>query len=137
MNIAQIKFLALQEALRSGKVMVLVDPRVKGIMVPSQFLEQEVLPLTLGYDLLNPIPDLRLGPDGVTATLSFNETPFHCTLPWACINTLQEPAGDKAVCFVTGDETELVVLNALEPKEPEAPKRARPSWMKVVDGGVR
>jgi hypothetical protein len=38
-----------------------------------------------------PIPDLVIDDDGISATLSFNRTPFLCRVPWTAVFALVGP----------------------------------------------
>ncbi len=83
----------LLELLRHGSVFVHLDPRLEGVTVPAWLAEQPQLVLQLGYDLPIPIDDLEVDAQGWRATLSFNRSPFLCTVPWAAVFALVDEEG--------------------------------------------
>ncbi len=83
----------LLELLRHGSVFVHLDPRLEGVVVPSWLASQPQLVLQLGYDLPIPIDDLEVDERGWHATLSFNRSPFHCTVPWDAVFAVVDEEG--------------------------------------------
>jgi hypothetical protein len=77
--------------LNKGNVFLHLDPRKKEVIVPKWLKDQLQLVLQIGYDLPIPIPDLFIDDSGVSATLSFNRSPFACYVPW---NSLFALVGD-------------------------------------------
>lgn len=49
--------------------------------------------LQFGYDMMIPIPDLRLDDAGIYGTLSFDRESFHVTVPWHAVYALILPEG--------------------------------------------
>ena len=102
-------------------VLLLLDARQPDVVVPENLRTNPNLALEIGYDMPNPIPDLNVGSDGVSATLSFHATSFRCWLPWAAVHGV------------------LVRFGALSspsepPPAPEPPPKApRPRHLKLVD----
>lgn len=78
--------------LTKGNVFLHLDPRKDGVVVPEWLKSQLQLVLQIGHDLPIRIPDLDVGDDGVSATLSFNRSPFTCWVPW---NSLFAMVGDS------------------------------------------
>jgi stringent starvation protein B len=77
------------EALLEGPwVFVHLDPRREGVMVPNWFKNQAQLVLQLGLNMAIPIPDLELGDEAITCTLSFSRQRHFCRLPWSAIYAL-------------------------------------------------
>lgn len=77
------------EALLQGPwVFVHLDPRREGVMVPNWFKNQAQLVLQLGLNMAIPIPDLELGDEAITCTLSFSRQRHFCRLPWSSIYAL-------------------------------------------------
>lgn len=74
--------------LERGSVYVHLDPRRPGVRVPEQFEADPQLVLQIGYDFPNPIPDLEIDDDGISCTLSFSRSPFHCVVPWSAVYAL-------------------------------------------------
>lgn len=76
------------DLLERTSVFVHLDPRRPGVMVPPGFLKQPQLVLQIGLNMAISIPDLDVGEDGITCTLSFNKRPHFCSLPWSSIYAL-------------------------------------------------
>jgi len=77
--------LALLERSNDRGIFVHLDPRQATVVVPPWFKKQPQLVLQIGLNMPVPIPDLRLDEDGLSCTLSFNRSPFHCVVPWASV----------------------------------------------------
>lgn len=118
--------------LLKGSVFVYLDPRREGTLVPDHLRAQPQLVLQIGLDLAVPIPDLRIDDEGVTATLSFNRTPFACRVPWSAIFGL---VGDDAIGVVwredLPDEIEAEVEQAV--RRAEAKKAGH--LLRAIPGG--
>src|SRR5688572_28057958 len=65
-----------------------MDQRRHGVAVPASLQKQPQLVLQVGLDMPIPIPDLRVDDGGVYGTLSFQRTPFNCTVPWSAVFAL-------------------------------------------------
>jgi stringent starvation protein B len=74
--------------LRKGSLFVHLDPRVSGVRVPAWLSHQPQLVLQVGFEMLIPIPDLRVDDEGVLGTLSFSRMPFTCFVPWDAVFAL-------------------------------------------------
>ena len=74
--------------LLRGSVFVHLDPRVEGTAVPKWLAVEPQLVLQIGLDLPIPIPDLRVDDAGIFGTLSFQRSPFPCTVPWEAVFAL-------------------------------------------------
>ena len=77
-----------QALLNGPSVYVHIDPRRDGVAVPQWFKKQAQLVLQIGLNMAVPIPDLDVGDDGITCTLSFNRSPFWCSMPWTAVYAL-------------------------------------------------
>lgn len=71
--------------LEGPSVFVHLDPRRGGVIVPKGFTSQPQLVLQVGLNMAVRIPDLEVGDEGVSCTLSFNRSPFWCFMPWTAI----------------------------------------------------
>jgi hypothetical protein len=71
--------------LGEGWVSVHLDARRAGVRLPDDLSETRHLVLQYGRDMPIPIPDLVVGEDGITATLSFSRTPHQTFIPWSAI----------------------------------------------------
>lgn len=87
--------------LERSQVFIHLDPRQKGVVVPTQFRKQPQLVLQIGLEMPIPIPDLEIDDAGIGCTLSFNRAPFHCSLPWSAIFAL---VGDDGRGMVWPDD---------------------------------
>jgi stringent starvation protein B len=76
------------DLLERTSVFVHLDPRRPGVVVPPGFLKQPQLVLQIGLNMAIAIPDLDVGDEGITCTLSFNKRPQFCRLPWSSIYAL-------------------------------------------------
>ena len=74
--------------LLKGTAFMHLDPRRQDVVVPPWFKNQPQLVLQIGIDMPVPIRDLRVDEHGVTATLSFNRSPFACYVPWHSVFAL-------------------------------------------------
>jgi len=71
--------------LGEGWVSVHLDARRKGVKVPPELTDTRHLVLQYGRDMPIPIPDLVVGDEGISATLSFARTPHQTFVPWSAI----------------------------------------------------
>jgi stringent starvation protein B len=76
------------DLLERTSVFVHLDPRRPGVLVPQGFLKQPQLVLQIGLNMAIAIPDLDVGDEGISCTLSFNKRPQFCRLPWSSIYAL-------------------------------------------------
>ena len=87
----------LAHLLGQGSVYLHLDATRPNVQVPESYKNDILLTLVVGLDLALPIPDLDLDSDGVTATLSFSQTPFHCFLPWPAIFAMSTEDGTHLI----------------------------------------
>ena len=66
-------------------VYVHLDPRSEEVLVPPWFKNQPQLVLQIGLNMAVPIPDLDVGREAISCTLSFNRRPEFCRIPWQAI----------------------------------------------------
>lgn len=73
----------------AGVAIAILDRNFPGLDVPKHLREGEH-PLVLRYDVAPaiPIPDLELRADGISATLSFDRTPWKTFVPWEAIDEM-------------------------------------------------
>jgi stringent starvation protein B len=79
--------------LEQASVFVHIDPRPEEVRVPPWFKRQPQLVLQIGLNMPVPIPDLDVSDHGLSCTLSFNRSPFHCQIPWAAVFALVGESG--------------------------------------------
>lgn len=76
--------------LRQYKIVsILVDTSIPGVLLPEHLMTGEKIHLQYGLNLVRPIPDLNVGSDGVSATLSFNRKEFKTYIPWNAVLNIQ------------------------------------------------
>jgi len=137
--------------LLRGSVFVHLDPRVEGVAVPPWFRDQPQLVLQVGLDMAVPITDLMVDHAGVRGTLSFNRSPWFCTVPWDAIFALQDDNGKGMIWpeslpdeiqdelareagAAPPPEPSAELIDGLLAEDEELP--VRPS-LRVVEGGRR
>ncbi len=74
--------------LEGSSVYVHLDPRGADVRVPPWFKKQPQLVLQVGLNLAVRIPDLDVGEEAVSCTLSFSRSPFFCFVPWSAVFAL-------------------------------------------------
>lgn len=74
--------------LQGSMVSVYLDPRGEEVRVPPWFKKQAQLMLQIGLNMPVPIPDLDVGEEALSCTLSFNRRPEFCRIPWRSIYAL-------------------------------------------------
>jgi stringent starvation protein B len=76
--------------LDQGIVMVHLDPRSQGVVVPPEFQADKMLCLNIAYGFRLPTLEVNQE-DGIYAVLSFSQRNFGCTVPWDAIFALTLP----------------------------------------------
>jgi stringent starvation protein B len=121
--------------LEQASVFVHIDPRPEEVRVPPWFKRQAQLVLQIGLNMPVPIPDLDVSDHGLSCTLSFNRSPFHCQIPWASVFAL---VGESGRGMVWPDDVPPEVaaqaqkqakpqLSAVAAPAPEAAARDQPA----------
>src|ERR1700739_3656610 len=111
--------------LERSKVLVHLDPRKEGVIVPPGFRKQPQLVLEIGLNMPVPIPDLRLDEAGMSCTLSFSRQPFYCVIPWSSVFAM---VGENGRGMVWPDDVppEIASQANVRAAEPAA-QRPRPA----------
>ncbi len=112
----EVALALLQTAL---SVYVHLDPRPREVRVPASFKKQAQLVLQVGLNMAVPIPDLDVGTEALTCTLSFNRKPEYCWIPWSAIYGL------------VGDDGRGMIWPDSVPPEVAAAAEGRPSSAKA------
>jgi stringent starvation protein B len=120
--------LALLERCSDRGIFVHLDPRQPTVVVPPWYKKQPQLVLQIGLNMPVPIPDLRLDEEGLSCTLSFNRSPFFCSVPWASVFAM---VGEDGRGMVWPDDVPAEV--PLSRQGQQAPQ-AGPSPMHAVEG---
>ena len=97
----------LIELLDRGMVMIHLDARRRGVRVPPAHAENPALALNLSYRF--GIPDLEIDETGVSASLSFSGSRFHCTLPWSALFAMRSHTDDTFHVWSADIPEELLV----------------------------
>lgn len=106
----------------SPSVYVHLDPRAEGVVVPQSFKRQPQLVLQIGMNMVVAIPDLDVGDDELSCTLSFNRRPHFVRLPWSAIYGL---IGEDGRGMIWPESVPPEVTAAAEGRA-QAPKANRP-----------
>ena len=115
---SQHKHRELEALLQRGVVMVHLDPRVDGVVVPPQFIQEEALRLNVAYAFN--LPAFEISEEGVYAILSFNRQNFGCTIPWHAVYALTLPQeSHEGMVWPDSMPLELRDSAQTEPNQPE------------------
>jgi hypothetical protein len=136
----------MQTLIAAEDVYLQLDPRHDDVVLPERLRLQPLLVLRFGLEMPVPIPDLEIGEAGVTATLSFDQAPFRCSLPWGAVFGLLTESGQGFLWAADAPPEVLARLARIargqprpEPDEPlEAPASPRSPRRRLVavDGGL-
>jgi len=135
----------VEELLGRGAVLLHIDARDEAVRVPDHLRGDPKLVLRFGYGLSPAIVDLDIDEEGISGTLTFGGSPFHCVLPWSSIYATVSDVDQQAM--VWPDDVPTAVLESLQesaaetaakrpsrPAPPAAkPQKKRPSHLKLVD----
>lgn len=107
--------------LEQSTVFVHLDPRSDQVKVPPWFKKQPQLVLQVGLNMAVRIPDLDIGDEALSCTLSFNRSPHFCWIPWNAVFAL---VGENGRGMVWPDDVpkEVAAQAAQQQKKEAAPK---------------
>ena len=97
--------------LAQGSLFVHLDPRADTAVVPQWYSSEPQLVLQIGFDMPVPIRALEVDADGIYGTLSFNRSPFTCTVQWDAVFAL---AGDDGRGMVWPDSMPEEISEEIE-----------------------
>jgi stringent starvation protein B len=120
------------DLLERTSVFVHLDPRRPGVVVPQGFLKQPQLVLQIGLNMAISIPDLDVGEDGISCTLSFNKRPHFCSLPWSSIYAL---IGEQGGGMVWPEDVPPEVVSQ-QRSAAKKETRTRKPGLRAVGGGT-
>ena len=116
----------LLAALDKGMVMIHVDARRPGVLVPPSLRQEPHLRLNLSYRF-DP-PDLTVGDWGVRSTLSFSGSRFTVAVPWSALFAISSQVTREFWMYPEDMPPELIRVAAPasspEIPEPEGSPRA-------------
>lgn len=124
----------LLAALERGLVMVHLDARRAGVLVPPDLRCESHLRLHLSYKFVP--PDLTVGEWGIRSTLSFSGHRFTVALPWSALFAITSKVTHEFWMFPEDMPTELTQIPPpkLRAAAASRPLEARPVALREVDG---
>lgn len=121
--------------LERSSVFIHLDPRREEVRVPPWFKKQPQLVLQVGLNMAVRIPDLDVGEDAVSCTLSFSRSPFFCYIPWSSVFALVAEDG-KAGIWPNDIPPEVAAQQAERAQKEQARERIRPVAEAAPDAGA-
>ena len=117
--IAGQKLDLFKQLLEKGVVMLTLDARVPGVIVPQAFAGDLGLNLNFCYEFR--IPDFDFDMDGVRASLSFSGRDHWCDIPWAAVWRMSEQESGELYVFPPSFPQEVIDdLQAMQDQEPDS-----------------
>lgn len=114
----------LLTALDKGMVMIHLDARRPGVLVPASLRNESHLRLNLSYRF-DP-PDLTVGEWGVRCTLSFSGSRFTVAVPWSALFAITSHVTKEFWMYPDDMPPELIQQTMVTSKVPE-PETSTPS----------
>ena len=111
--------------LERSSVFIHLDPRREEVRVPAWFKKQPQLVLQVGLNMAVRIPDLDVGDDAVSCTLSFSRSPFFCYMPWSAVFALVAEDG-KGMLWPNDIPPEVAAQHAERAQKDAGRDRIRP-----------
>ncbi len=96
------------ELLEDGTVMITLDSRRSGVVVPPQFMGQ--VQLNLNFDHLFGIADFAYDDEGVRASLSFGGVDQWCDVPWSAVFMMRSLESEEVMLFPSELPPEMMAL---------------------------
>ena len=115
----------LLSALEHGMVMVHLDARRPGVLVPSSLKQEAHLRLNVSYRF-DP-PDLTVGDWGIRCTLSFSGTRFRVAVPWSALFAITPCYAAKEFWMYPDDMPKELIQQAALAKTREGDEKIRTS----------
>jgi stringent starvation protein B len=120
----------LLTALDQGMVMIHLDARRPGVLVPRAMTGEAHLRLNLSYRF-DP-PDLTVGDWGIRSTLSFGGSRFKVAVPWSALFAITSHASREYCWLYPDDMPQELIEQAVEKArtgdpEPEREDQAPPA----------
>jgi stringent starvation protein B len=108
----------LLTALEKGMVMIHLDARRPGVVVPPNVRSEPHLRLNLSYNF-DP-PDLSVGEWGVRSTLSFRGVRFTVAIPWSALFAITSHVTKEFWMYPGDIPPELIESSTLAARQPPA-----------------
>jgi hypothetical protein len=128
--------------LETSVISIFLNPRAKEARVPEQFKKLPQLRLDVGLNMAVNIPDLNFDDEGFSCTLSFNRTPFWCSVAWKHVFAIMGDE-DRAVVWPdvqqgtrAGKEDEEVEAAPPQAEAKPVRKTAKKNTLQAIQGGV-
>ncbi len=122
------------QLLDHGMVMIHLDPRATGVVVPPRFRNDPTLRLNLAYGFN--LPALDVAEEGIYAVLSFGGVDSSCSLPWEAVYAATLPDEDHRGMMWAGSlPPEGDALFGLPPRD--VPANAAPGAAAAPDPAER
>jgi len=115
----------LLSALEHGMVMVHLDARRPGVLVPSSLKQEAHLRLNVSYRF-DP-PDLTVGDWGIRCTLSFSGTRFRVAVPWSALFAITPCYAAKEFWMYPDDMPKELIQQAALAKTQQREEKIRTS----------
>jgi stringent starvation protein B len=125
----------LLAALERGMVMVHLDARRPGVLVPPELRIESHLRLHLSYKFVP--PDLSVGEWGIRSTLSFSGARFTVAVPWSALFAITSKVTHEFWMFPDDMPTELTQIPPPRLRAAATARQsleARPVSLREVDG---
>lgn len=117
--------------LERSSVFIHLDPRKEEVRVPPWFKNQPQLVLQVGLNMAVRIPDLDVGDDAVSCTLSFNRSPVFCYMPWTSVFALVADDG-KGMIWPNDIPKEVAAQQAEQAQRDQTRAQIRPVPARVA-----
>jgi len=124
----------LLAALKRGLVMVHLDARRPGVLVPANLRCESHLRLHLSYKFVP--PDLNVADAGVRSTLTFSGQPFTVAFPWTALFAVTSKVTHEFWMFPEDMPVELTQVPPPRLRAATTPRtlEARPVALREVNG---
>ena len=124
----------LLAALKRGLVMVHLDARRPGVLVPPTLRCESHLRLHLSYKFVP--PDLHVAESGVRSTLTFSGQPFTVAFPWSALFAVTSKVTHEFWMFPEDMPVELTQVPPPQLRTATAPRplEAQPVALREVNG---
>lgn len=116
--------------LAHGEANIHVNCKTNALVLPPYLYAQDACVLTFGWNMPRPIPDLVVGDEGMSGTLSFSKAGFTwCYLPWESVWGVVGHQGKGQLWTANMPESEMDKLMGAAIKDAF---KARPEAAKLV-----
>lgn len=113
----------------ASSIYIHLDPRAETVKVPAWFKKQPQLVLQVGLNMAVPIPDLDVGKDALSCTLSFNRRPEFCWIPWDAIYGL---VGEDGRGMIWPESVPAEVASAADGRPPVSSQKSQRARLRVA-----